>query len=276
MVDSTDGLLSLREALTEVGSIITFDPALYSEGRVTIALDGSELAIEKDVSIKGPGADLLRIDAGKASRVFSIDQGVAASLSGLEITRGSANYGGGIYNKGALAIINSKLSANSATEGGGVLNSGILTVTNSILSSNSATEGTYTFGGAICNSSGTLIVTNSTLAWNEAARGGGIYSTGVVSLNNSIVARNTSSSRPDVYVYSGTSHRPPTTLIGDGTGQSTLIHGQDGNLVGTAEDPVNPLFLSNVATPASIPRQLTRAIAHSFRRILLTSTVTET
>ena len=59
-----------------------------------------------------------------------------------------------------------------------------------------------------------------------------------------IVAGNTALSGPDVYqrdlITSG-SHN----LIGDGTGQTAFVDGSDGNLVGTSENPIDPLLLAD-------------------------------
>jgi len=37
-------------------------------------------------------------------------------------------------------------------------------------------------------------------------------------------------------------------LIGDGTGQTTILDGMNGNIVGTSADPIDPLFIMDVPT----------------------------
>ena len=67
-VDFNDGVTSLREAIfaTNIvpgGDTIEFAPAITASGPATILLTQGELAITDDVSILGPGAELLTIDA---------------------------------------------------------------------------------------------------------------------------------------------------------------------------------------------------------------------
>ena len=117
-------------------------------------------------------------------------------------------------------------------------------VTNCTLSENSAGYG----GGGGIHNSGSLTITNSTLWGNSggigSGGGGGIYispSSSTVTLNNTIVAGNGAWHGPDIYDSSGTlsgSHN----LIGDGADQSALVDGVDGNQVGTASSPVDPLL----------------------------------
>ena len=155
------------------------------------------------------------------------------------------SYGGGVYSQGGTVfVVNSTLSRNWAyNNGGGIFSSGgALTVTNSVLVGNA----TFYAGGGIYNANADLAVTNSTIAGNSARNlGGGIYSTDgsrQTTLYNSILAGNVASSAPDILVKLVTlsaSH----TLIANGEGQSALIDGQDGNLIGTAEAPKDPGFV---------------------------------
>jgi hypothetical protein len=200
-------------------------------------------------TITGPRAGALTVSGNDATRVFQIDQGVTADISGLTIANGnsaSSPYGGGIFNnrgtltvtsctfsgnsassgfgggifnnRGTLTVTSSTFSGNSTSRrGGGIYNNdGTLTVTNSTFSGNSASRG----GGGIFNNGSTLTVTNSTFSGNSASFGGGgiTNNVGTLTLNNSIVANSTSGG--DVHTYSGTvsgSHN----LIGDGSGGLT-------------------------------------------------------
>ena len=254
-----DGVLTFLEAFeaanrnqpvgdAPAGSFTEPDVIRFAEGLSgTVLLEEGELVIHGDLNIEGPEAAQLAFDAEGTSRVFLIEPGVRANLSGMAITGGSAGAGGGIYsNYGTLTVTNCTLSGNSATgylgSGGGIHSSGTLTVTNSTLSGNS----TSYYGGGLCNDRGTLTLTNSTLSRNSAYEdGGGIYISGVSStttLNNTIVTGNVAPSGPDVYDdpdYPGTlsgSH----SLIGDGSGQSSLVQDENDNQVGTAPSPIDP------------------------------------
>ena len=214
------GAGSLRQAIADAsaGDTIAFN---LSGCPCTITL-ASELTIDKNLTITGPGANQLAISGNNATRVFQVVSGAAATLDGLIISGGSSasdSNGGGILNNGTLAVTNSTFSGNNGgTFGGGIYNNlgGAATVADSTFSGNSAG-----FGGGIVNDSGTLSVSNSTFSGNSAGIGGGIYSTsdsstatvtsstfssnsafnrgggihilgGTVTVSNSIVAGNTS------------------------------------------------------------------------------------
>ena len=92
-------------------------------------------------------------------------------------------------------------------------------------------------------------MTNSTLVGNRASRsGGGLYVYGVsadASLANTIVAKNRAgTAAPDIRHASGILGGS-NNLIGDGSGQTALVDGTDGNIVGTAADPVDPRLVRN-------------------------------
>ena len=90
-VDFDDGVTSLREAIFATNLVggadtIDFAASLTSGGPATILLTQGELAITDSLTINGPGANLLTIDAsgndptpdvnnGDGSRVFNIDDG---------------------------------------------------------------------------------------------------------------------------------------------------------------------------------------------------------
>jgi hypothetical protein len=123
-------------------------------------------------TIVGPGADLVTVDGGGKSQVFDIDGGSAA-ISGLTVTGGKADFGGGLYNDGGtLSLTECTVSGNSATFGGGVANvkSGTTTLADSTVSNNSA----GTTGGGLVSNSGTLDLTNTTVSHNSAGYGGGL------------------------------------------------------------------------------------------------------
>jgi hypothetical protein len=73
---------------------------------------------------------------------------------------------------------------------------------------------------------------------NRAANtGGGIY--GTLTSNNTIVAGNTAQTSADIAGTLAGAYN----LIGDGTGQTALVNGIDGNIVGTTTNPIDPLFV---------------------------------
>ncbi len=135
---SPPGILSLRQAVNlanvmDGAATITFDPTVFAAPQ-TIALTGGPLELSDPgglETITGPAAGLT-IDAGGKSRVFVVDSGVTAALSGLTITGGSASGGGGLANHGTVTLADCTVSGNSASSfGGGVDNYGTATLTDS-------------------------------------------------------------------------------------------------------------------------------------------------
>ena len=149
-VNHADGNTTLRDAIALAADEasypgadeIRFDASLgldTTPGK--IALGEGQLTISSNVTITGPGAELLAIDANHASRVFyTYGSETGVELSGLTITGGSTRYDAGIYNSGTLTLKGSTISGNSATGessmGGGINNRGTLTKTKSTISSN--------------------------------------------------------------------------------------------------------------------------------------------
>ena len=165
------GLGSLRQEILDANANPGLDTIDFATGLSgTIVLKSGELQITNDVTIDGPGANLLTVSGNNTSRIFNIDDGnlgtaLAVAISGLKLTGGNAgsDSGGAIFNAEALTLTNSTLSGNSAGwSGGGIYNEGTMTLTNSTLSDNSAHDG----GGIFIVSAATL--TNSTLSGNSA------------------------------------------------------------------------------------------------------------
>jgi IPT/TIG domain len=196
----------------------------------------------------------------------------------------TGNTGDGLSNSGMMIVINSGISANLATYYGGALDAegGTTTVIGCTFTGNQAT--TYQ-GGAIWVSSSNLptalTVIDSTITGNTAQQGGGAIATSyfanvdldldnctisgnsgtgsvggilllnastVANLSNTIVANNmVGASMSDISgAVSGNNN-----LIGNGAGMTGITDGTNGNQVGTATNPINPLLnnLSNNGGP---------------------------
>jgi hypothetical protein len=184
------GMGSLRQAIldTPAGGTVDFQAGMTG----TITLTSGELAINRDLTISGPGASVVTVSGNHASRVFDITGTFTVAISGLTIADGSVGYpanGGGIFNGGTLTVTNCTLSGNSAGFGGGILNRGTLTVTDSTLSGNTAPAGD---GGGIWNdNNGALTVTGCTLSGNFADYfGGGILNRGTLNVTDCFLSSN--------------------------------------------------------------------------------------
>jgi uncharacterized repeat protein (TIGR01451 family) len=201
--NADSGVGSLRQAIADVcdGATITFD---MTQVVSPIALTSAELAINKNLTIQGPGASLLTVQRSTAVstpdfRIFDITSGTVA-ISGLTVSNGNvANEGGGIFNGGTLTLTNVTVSGNQITatgapfHGGGVASTGTLTLTNSIVSGNSAAApGAFlSNGGGVADLGGTLTVSSTTVSGNSASRAGGLYTSGgTLNLINSSISGN--------------------------------------------------------------------------------------
>jgi hypothetical protein len=145
---------------------------------------GGGFTISSDVSLIGAGAGQTTISGGGSVVTVAILHQV--TISGVTITGGSAELGGGILNGGGtLTLRDTTISGNSASEGGGIFNVGSLTLKDSTVSGNGAV-----FGGGISNQ-GTLTLKDSNVTGNQAGSGGGILNNGVATLKESAVWSNT-------------------------------------------------------------------------------------
>ena len=188
------GAGSLRQALLDIcaGGTISFDPILNGQ---TIVLTSAELAIDGNVTITGPGPDLLTVSGNNARRVFnigSVNAGRTVAISGLTISNGSEQFGGGIYNPGGttLTLTAVTITMNTASiHGGGIYNDtpNVVSITASSLTGNSAGNG----GGGIFNSGGTVNILNSTMNGNSAGHeGGAMFTHGQANIVNSTLSGN--------------------------------------------------------------------------------------
>ena len=97
---------SLRQAIIDSNNTTGPNEIDFATGLSgTITLTGGELLIANhDVKIVGPGQNSLAVSGNGNSRVFEIASGVTTLLSGLTITGGRADNGGGIDNDGTVTI----------------------------------------------------------------------------------------------------------------------------------------------------------------------------
>jgi len=168
-----DGDCSLRDAITVANPDDTIDFGVT--GIITLTL-GTELLINKSLTILGPGADTLTIRSNNASRIFQITGGVTVTVSGVTITAGKAAFGGGIYNEGNLTLNDSAIRDNSAENGSDGLTG--------------ADGAAGSPGGGIGGDGGNGDPGLPGDPGLTGGEGGGIYNSGTLTLNNSTVSGN--------------------------------------------------------------------------------------
>jgi hypothetical protein len=177
VVDATDGLLSLREAVALANAGADADTIIFdaSLGGKTVTLTAGELTLTQDVTIDGDvnGDDRadITISGNDTSRVFNITGGTTdVDLLSLTLTDGNAgDYRGGAiaaFSISTLEIEDTTIRNSTSGIGGGLsvfATDAILT--NSLITGNSSSQG----GGVEVTSNSTLMITNSSIHDNVAS-----------------------------------------------------------------------------------------------------------
>lgn len=254
-VDYSAGRTSLREAIDLVHRGLATGPVSFAPGLTgTISLGLGPLSVVGNVIIQGPGAGSLTIDAAGRSRVFEIQGplGTETRISGLTVTGGSADFGGGILNYAAKLSLGD-LVVNGNTGGGICSSMADLSIVDSTISDNvgvgiqvfhgstilvgstvAHNAGGASGGGVSVLSGGVAMIINTTIAGNSASRGGGLYVQGGVSgpfagmltdvtLRNVTLAGNTASQGAGAYLDTSTGLFLGNTIIADNNGPQVSI-----------------------------------------------------
>jgi hypothetical protein len=230
---------TLRQAILDA---VSDDTINFAAGITTINLTSDELLIDKNLTISGPGANLLTVQRSSAAgipefRIFDVAyEGVSfnVTISGLTITNGRAaggSNGGGISytsTDATLTVTSCTISGNVADGGGGGIRNdfGTVIITNSILFDNSANN-----GGGIYNNKGKVSITNSTLSANPAnVDGGGMYNNfGTVDMTNSTLSANSvTGNGGGIENHSGGLNITNGTLSGNSADNGGGIRNDDG------------------------------------------------
>jgi CSLREA domain-containing protein len=256
---------TLREAIiaAQPNEIIQFTANVTG----TISLTEGQLVVDKSLTISGPGARALSISGNSASRIFAINPGVNATISGLSLTNGLVDAttasGGAILNQGNLKVTACSLLSNTVmgqdqdnggfitlgeARGGAIYNQdgAVLTARNCTFASNNVQANSNTLGGGIWNGNATLILINCTLSGNTLkpgsgaapAAGGGIFNnSGSVLAVNCTIVDNTYSSNVYDSIRGGGIYNQATCKL-----QNTII---SDNLAASSGPDVQGTFTSN-------------------------------
>ena len=185
--DSTGGgTVSLRDAINALngtGGTITFDPVVFApaSGPYTIQLGSALPNLANNITITGPGANVLTVSGAFTRRVFTINSGRTVSISGLTIANGLVS---GIAGNNTNPPTNGQPAM-----GGGILNSGDLTLTLCVLSGNNCfggmggtppqgvsvngAAGADGLGGAVYSDGTALSMVRCTFSGNTVSGGAG-------------------------------------------------------------------------------------------------------
>ena len=246
------GAGSLRQAVVSATASNTINFSVTG----TITLTSGEISLDKDLTISGPGADVLAVSGNSASRIFNVATNATVTVSGLTLKNGTdtTGAGGGIHSAGTLiltacTITNCQAGAGTPLSGGGAIFvvTGAVSIVNSTLDNNQATGGAGDeSGGAVYNANGSVMISNSTISANIAhgtnGFGGGVFNeSGSITLISSTVAFNTA-----VGTGGGIDNSSGAFSVGDSiVAQNTATNAPDAtgsfasngfNLIGVGDD----------------------------------------
>lgn len=183
--------------------------------------------LDKSLTIRGgytvtdwvtsdPAANPTILNAGNPGRIFTIvyNNGyITPTIEALEMTGGSATYGGGVYVSSANPTLrNNWIHDNLAMElGGGIyMNDSSATLSGNRITSNEASfSGGFIAGGGIYMTASSPTLVNNVLALNHATTtGGGLYiysmsGSSSPDLIHNTVTDNTSGDGSGIYITSG-------------------------------------------------------------------------
>jgi hypothetical protein len=172
---------SLRQAVLDANA--ASDPPhsiVFADGLGgTIILESGHIAIHTALSIAGPGAAELTIDAQGGSRIFYVYAGAAnaVTISGLRLTGGEDFAGGALVARiTPLRLSDCEISGNVAESSGGALH---LYLSDTLIEhceiSGNQTTGPVSRGGGIRAVRSHLTLLQTRLSDNSARRGGGVH-----------------------------------------------------------------------------------------------------
>jgi hypothetical protein len=195
--DATISDVTITGGSAALGSGIHNDGNLTLKGAAVVENNASDFGAAAGI-FNGPGGVLTLFDTRVAHNMAvdgvggGIYNGGSAVVKGSLIEENGAGFvGAGVYNEvgATMDIVNTVVSHNfSALSGGGVGNKGTLAVRGGSIVDNTA----QIFGGGILNI-GELTLTATDVTGNTAAFGwgGGLYNEGTAALRGSSVSRNT-------------------------------------------------------------------------------------
>jgi hypothetical protein len=236
---------AFQDGISNAGKVTLINTNLRGNGDIGIGNSGTATLINSDVSSNYIAGIL------NSGTVTLTNSSVSGSNDGISnrgtVALTNSSVGGnryGISNRGTTTVINSTFNGNDA----GIVNEGTATVTNSTLSRN---------GAGIINE-GTATVTNSTISDNRVGISAGFNNGGPTNIGNTIIAQNST----DLFIGIDTINDLGYNLIGNGEG-SVFVNGVNGNIVGTAANPVNPLLgsLANNGGPTRTQALLPGSLA---------------
>lgn len=219
---------TLRSEIDGAVSGDTIDLSQLSCSTITLTSGQIEVHVD-DLTIVGPGADALTIDAGGNSRVFyhhssTDDTNTTGTLTIDSVTMANGYYfddyfiapGGCVYSGGNVTLNHATVTGCQAvgkySNGGGIYTLGDITLTDSTVSGNQSIGNAFKYGspyvddgpqpggqGGGLYANGNISISRSTISGNEAKlengapkfnRGGAMFAFGVIDISDSAIFDN--------------------------------------------------------------------------------------
>ncbi|QDU51944.1 choice-of-anchor Q domain-containing protein [Gimesia panareensis] len=220
IVNATDGLTSLREAIDAANASAGVDNIILLPGIYDISIAGGgennnatgDFDIKDDVNIFGQGAGTTIIDAHQLDRIFETSGGVNLHLSNMELRNGDADDGGAILAQGPTTL-NQLIFRNNNADflGGAIVSASTLDIQDAQFLYNHAGFQ----GGAIYQYTDTATVGRTTFEGNTSdARAGAVYVApgATFDVSQSLFYLNASGSRGGAIFNEGTTVSTNTTF----------------------------------------------------------------
>ncbi|MBS9386617.1 MAG: cadherin-like domain-containing protein [Dolichospermum sp. BR01] len=197
IINYTDGLLSLREAIIQANNANIDSTITLGEGTYTLAINGAneDLAATGDLDIKlqnktltirGQGKNKTILDANSLDRFFQVHSGATVILSGVTINKGLGTYGGALANNGTLTILDSDFINNQSVGAKGANGANGANGKNGFFDEYYNSYNDYYFTTIIGTAGG-----NGGNGENGGdGKGGAIYNSGTLTISNSLINNN--------------------------------------------------------------------------------------
>jgi hypothetical protein len=231
---------TLRSAVAAADSAASPSAIEFELGTApaTITLSLGQLVLSNtsaSVAIyNGPGQGPVTVSGNDLGRVFQVDGGVTATITGLTISGGSTTgYGGAVSNAGTTTLSYCTISGSSGFAGGGLFNAGTLNLTACTVSGNSGAGsggglfnlGTANLTGCTINGNATSGAAGGTGGWytspsygnTGSACGGGVFNHGTADLTDCTITGNTAFGGSGLFNY-GQATLIACTIGGGGSG----------------------------------------------------------
>ncbi len=274
MTVADDGQCSLIEAINAIkqgqSSGDSSGECMYDEGVAVIVLEGGTIylisgtnngdnglpIIDTDISIQSSSDTpviISRVQESDNFRFFEISDGGQLRLETISLENGISEFGGAIFNEGALILKNVNFASNIAIESGGAIhNTGVLEISSVVFDANIALpEETYRWndvrrlidfaGGAIFNGHDSVaVIKNGLFLNNQAWFGGGIFNIGTTIIYNSEFHDNRARAGGGIFNYE---------LLGV---YNTYLHNNEGVTYSGAIYTSGTTFISNSRIDSNI------------------------